>query len=71
MFAAVRADDSPTGEMALPGARPEERTAAVATSEREAPTETIATTDDDARTEVIRADTDAKHATPSSETEKD
>jgi hypothetical protein len=71
VFAAARADDSPTGEMTLPGAQPEERTAAVATTEREAPTETIATTDDDARTEVIRTDTDAKHAMPSSETEKD
>jgi hypothetical protein len=75
VFSAVRADDTATGEMArqTTGARPEERTAAVATAEREAPTETIATTGsdaptetiatgDDAKTEVIRTDTDAKHA---------
>lgn len=79
VFAAVRADESPTGEMAVTQA--EERTASVATAEREAPTEsiptagreapteTIPTADDDAKTEVIRTDADAKHAR--SEPEKD
>jgi len=82
VFSAVRADDTATGEIAPQptGAQPEERTAAVATAEREAPTETIATTEsdaptetittgDDAKTEVIRTDTDPKHAR--SETDKD
>ncbi len=72
VFAAVRADDAPTGEIA--GAQPEERTTVpkavataepdtdtIATTEREAPTETIATGDDDAKTEVIRTDTGPKH----------
>jgi hypothetical protein len=59
VFAAARAADSPTGEMA----EPEERTAAVATAEREsdtitaaereAPTETIPTFERDAPTETI------------------
>jgi hypothetical protein len=89
VFSAVRADDTPTGEIpAQTAARPEERTASVATAEREAereaPTETIPTgtwgkpadtspagRDDDAKTEVIRTDTDAKHAKPGSEREKD
>jgi hypothetical protein len=81
VFAAVRADESPTGEMAA--AQPDERTATMTTAEREAPTEkiptgpwgrpteTIPATDDDARTEVIRKDTGQKHAKPSSEPEKD
>lgn len=78
VFSAVRADETPTGEVApaTAGAQPEERTAAVATAEREAPTETIATgeregttekiatSDDDAKTEVIRTDTDPKHQGP-------
>jgi hypothetical protein len=71
VFAAVRGDDTPTGE--IPAAQTEERTASVATAEREAPTEkvptgtwgtpteTSPTTDDDARTEGIRTDTDPKH----------
>ena len=71
VFAAVRGDDTPTGE--IPAAQTEERTASVATAEREAPTEkvptgtwgtpteTSPTTDDDAKTEGIRTDTDAKH----------
>ena len=51
VFAAVRADESPTGEM--PVAQTEQRTA-VATAERQAPTETIATTPrHNARTETI------------------
>jgi hypothetical protein len=66
VFSAVRADDTPTGEVtpATAGAHSEERTAAVATAEREAPTETIATTEDDTKTEVIRRDTDARPTRP-------
>jgi hypothetical protein len=82
VFSAVRADETPTGEIPAQ-AQTEERTASVATAEREAPTETIPTAgreaptetiptaDDDARTEVIRTDTDPKHARPGSEPEKD
>ncbi len=61
VFTAVRGDDTPTGE--IPAAQAEERTAAVATAEREAPTETmpteesptetIAKTEDDPKTEGI------------------
>lgn len=51
VFAAVRADDTSTGEMA--GAQPEERTAAVTTAERETPTEPIATTEREEPTETI------------------
>ncbi|HSS25736.1 MAG TPA: B-4DMT family transporter [Mycobacterium sp.] len=81
VFAAVRGDESPTRERGV--AHPEERTASVATaerdaptetiptSEREAPTEAIPTTDDDARTEVIRTDTDPRHARPRSEPENE
>jgi hypothetical protein len=83
VFSAVRADDTPTGEMATQpqaGARSQERTASVATVERDAPTETIPTaqserttesipTTDDAKTEVIRTDT-ARHAKPGSEPEQ-
>ncbi|AKN17395.1 hypothetical protein MHAE_04935 [Mycobacterium haemophilum DSM 44634] len=58
VFAAVRADDTPTGELAA--AQPKEQTAQVATAEPEAPTETITTGEpDDAPTEVIGTDTDA------------
>jgi len=66
VFSAVRADDTPTGEVApaTTGAHSEERTAGVATAEREAPTETIATTEDDTKTEVIRRDTDARPTRP-------
>jgi membrane protein YqaA with SNARE-associated domain len=55
VFSAVRADDTPTGEMApqTAGPRPEEQTAAVSTAEREAPTETIPTTPWGAPTETI------------------
>jgi hypothetical protein len=81
VFSAVRADDTPTGEIPTQttGARHEERTAAVATAEREEPTQTLPTTpwgapskaiptsDDDANTEVIRTD---KHGKPGSEPEK-
>jgi hypothetical protein len=81
VFAAVRGDDTPTGE--IPAAHPDERTATVATAEREAPTEklptgpwgrpteTRPTSEDDAKTDVIRADTDSRHAKPGSEPEKD
>lgn len=70
VFAAVRGDEAPTGE--IPAAQTEERTASVATAEREAPTETIptagreaptetiSTADDDAKTEAIR--TDPRHS---------
>jgi len=84
VFSAVRADESPTGELPTqrsPAARSEERTASVATVERETPTEVIPTsrrddttetiptaTADDAKTEVIR--TDSGHAKPGSETEQ-
>jgi hypothetical protein len=85
VFSAVRGDETPTGEIpaqTTPGARAEERTAGVATAERDAPTETIPTarreaptesiptSTDDAKTEVIRTDTDPKHARPSSEPEQ-
>jgi hypothetical protein len=81
VFSAVRGDDTPTGE--IPAAQTEERTASVATAEREArterfptarrdaSTERVAATDDDAKTEEFRTDTDARHARPSSEPEKD
>ena len=82
VFAAVRGDESPTGEMAA--AHPDERTGSVATAEREAPTERIPTgpwgrgrtetsptSEDDAKTEVIRSDTDPKHARPGSEPKND
>ncbi len=56
VFTAVRADESPTGEIPrqTAGAQTERRTA-VSTTEREAPTETIRTPDDDAKTEGIRS----------------
>lgn len=55
VFAAVRADETPTGEIRAAG--PEVQATAptaVATAEREAPTETIATREHDSPTEVIR-----------------
>jgi hypothetical protein len=85
VFTAVRGDETPTGEIpaqTAPGARAEERTASVATAERDAPTEKLPTgpwgaptettpaSGDDAKTEVIRTDTDPKHARPGSEPEK-
>lgn len=78
VFSAVRADEAPTGEIPAQ-AQTEERTASVATAERdaptesiptagrEAPTETIPTAGDDAKTETIR--TDSRHAKPGSEKE--
>ncbi|MHA7652317.1 B-4DMT family transporter [Mycobacterium sp. ML4] len=56
VFTAVRADDSPTGEIRTSGAQTEERTSSVATVEREAPTEVIRTGDhaNEDKTEVIR-----------------
>ncbi|OBH85900.1 hypothetical protein A5680_06440 [Mycobacterium sp. E2989] len=54
VFSAVRGDDAPTGEIPAAGAQHEERTAAVATAERDAPTETIPKSEDDPKTEVIR-----------------
>lgn len=65
VFSAVRADETPTGEIPTGAgeARHEERTASVATvergEERDAPTETIPTAGDDAKTEVIRTDPEA------------
>ncbi|ACC40628.1 B-4DMT family transporter [Mycobacterium marinum] len=55
VFAAVRADDSPTGEMPV-ASNQAQATAptAVATVERDAPTEVIATTEQESPTEVIR-----------------
>ena len=55
VFSAVRADDSPTGEIPLDKgqAQTEQRTA-VATAEREAPTETIATGGSEAPTESFK-----------------
>ncbi len=64
VFSAVRADETPTGEIptGAAGAQHQERTA-VATvergEEREAPTETIPTAGDDAKTEVIRTKPEA------------
>lgn len=69
VFSAVRADDSPTGEMQV--AQPEAQTAAVATVEREAPTEVIRTTESDTPTEVIRTDTEADQTKPGDEPKKD
>lgn len=54
VFSAVRADDSPTGEIPTAGGRSEERTSPVATMEREEPTQVIRTGDHEAKTEVIR-----------------
>jgi hypothetical protein len=78
VFSAVRADETPTGE--IPQAKREERTAPVATAEREAPTEALPTgpwgaptetipTADDAKTEVIRKETHPRHTRPGSEPE--
>ena len=53
VFSAVRADDTPTGGIAVAETQAEERPAAVATAEREAPTEIIGTGERDAPTEVI------------------
>ncbi|QUR67212.1 B-4DMT family transporter [Mycobacterium spongiae] len=55
VFAAVRADDSPTGEIPVESDRAQSaaQTTAVATVAREEPTETIATTEREATTEVI------------------
>jgi hypothetical protein len=80
VFSAVRADDTPTGEVPTQpqaAARTQERTASVTTVERDAPTEaiptaqsertteSIPTTDDEAKTEVIRTDTtEPRHAKP-------
>jgi hypothetical protein len=80
VFSAVRADDTPTGEVPTQpqaAARTRERTASVTTVERDAPTEaiptaqsertteSIPTTDDDAKTEVIRTDTtEPRHVKP-------
>jgi MFS family permease len=83
VFSAVRGDETPTGEMATQrgAAYSEERTASVATVERDTPTEvirtgrrdetteTIPTVGDDAKTEVIR--TDPRHAKPGSEPDRD
>jgi hypothetical protein len=61
VFAAVREDDSPTGEIPTAGAQTKGRAAAptaVATAER--PTDTISTAKHESRTETIRtAETDA------------
>ncbi|OBI56369.1 hypothetical protein A5706_20055 [Mycobacterium sp. E796] len=55
VFSAVRGDEAPTGEIPTAGAQHEERTASVATAERDAPTETIHTAaDHEPKTEVIR-----------------
>ncbi|BBX58073.1 hypothetical protein TM48_02458 [Mycobacterium shottsii] len=65
VFAAVRADDSPTGEMPV-ASNQAQATAptAVATVERDAPTEVIATTEQESPTEVIRtAEPEAKTET--------
>jgi len=76
VFAAVRADETPTGEMAVQaaGAQPGEQATAPGRWRRlnaraERDTETIATTDDDAKTEVIRTDTDPKRARSEPETD--
>jgi hypothetical protein len=56
VFSAVRADDSPTGEIPLEKgahAQTEQRTA-VATADREAPTETVATSESEAPTESFK-----------------
>jgi MFS family permease len=70
VFSAVRGDETPTGEIPTAGAQHEERTAAVATAERDAPTETIHTAaDHEPKTEVIR--TDAGDHKPGAEHRKD
>ena len=56
VFSAVRADDSPTGEIPLEKgahAQTEQRTA-VATADRETPTETVATSESEAPTESFK-----------------
>jgi len=53
VFAAVRGDDSPTGEIAVPAAGAAAAPTAVATAEREEPTETMPTAEREAPTEVI------------------
>ncbi|WP_421840285.1 B-4DMT family transporter [Mycobacterium sp.] len=58
VFAAVRADDTPTGEITLDadGARQDEPTAAIATAERDDATNVISTTSSEAPTEVIHTE---------------
>jgi hypothetical protein len=55
VFSAVRADDTPTGEIPpqTAAARPDEQTAAVATADREAPTERMPKIGREARSEPI------------------
>ncbi|ORW87909.1 hypothetical protein AWB92_23580 [Mycobacterium sp. IEC1808] len=65
VFSAVRGDEAPTGEIPTAGARHEERTASVATAERDAPTETIHTAaDHEPKTEVIRTGDQKPDAEP-------
>lgn len=55
VFSAVRADETPTGEIHAPRSESQATApTAVATVEREAPTETIATAEQESPTEVIR-----------------
>ncbi|OBJ20097.1 hypothetical protein A5621_02810 [Mycobacterium colombiense] len=79
VFSAVRADDTPTGEIPTQtGAHAEPRTSAVATAEREAPTDSASTTEspteaihhteDDPKTETIR--TGDEHTKPRTEHDK-
>ena len=53
VFAAVRGDDSPTGEIAVPAAEAAAAPTAVATAEREETTETMPTAEREAPTEVL------------------
>lgn len=80
VFSAVRADDTPTGEIPTQtaGGHAEPRTSAVATAEREAPTDSVSTTEspteaihhteDDPKTETIR--TGDEHTKPRTEHDK-
>ncbi|OMB97421.1 hypothetical protein A5739_14755 [Mycobacterium colombiense] len=79
VFSAVRADDTPTGEIPTQtaGGHAEPRTSAVATAEREAPTDSSTTespteaihhTEDDPKTETIR--TGDEHTKPRTEHDK-
>jgi hypothetical protein len=66
VFSAVRADDTPTGEIPAQTSshQTDARTAAVATAEREEPTESIGKTEHDPKTEVIhRGDEHTKPGT--------
>jgi len=85
VFTAVRGDDSPTGEMAIPqteaqptavataerGAERDAQTEVIPTTERDAQTEVIPTAQSDSPTEVIRTDAAADETKPGEQPKKD